>query len=81
VQLHTRPQTRPEQGAVLMLDGLSETAAPRDNAASPLAFSFPDSLPAGARRVRLKVDGVESLLVLKTGPAPVFDPAQQMTVP
>lgn len=81
VQLHTRPQTRAEQGAVLMLDGLSETAAPRDNAASPLAFSFPDSLPAGARRVRLKVDGVESLLVLKTGPAPVFDPAQQMTVP
>jgi phage tail protein X len=81
VQLHTRPQLRPEQGAVLMLDGLSETAGPRTSAASPLDFSFPDSLPAGARRVRLRVDGVESPLVLKTGPAPVFDPAQQVTVP
>jgi hypothetical protein len=31
--------------------------------------------------VRVRVDGVESLLVLKTGAAPVFDPAQRLNVP
>lgn len=81
VQLLTRPQVRPDQGAVLMLDSLAENAQPRANAASALVFSFPDSLPAGDRWVRLRVDGVESLLVLKTGAAPVFDLGQRLNVP
>lgn len=81
VQMRTRPQVRPEQTAMLLLDAVAETAAERSNPASPLVFSFPDSLPAGTPWVRLRVDGVESLLVLKTGAAPVFDPSQRLTVP
>ena len=81
VQMLAQPQVRPEQGAVLLLDGMAESAQPRANAASALVFSFPDSLPTGNRWVRLRVDGVESLLVLKTGTAPVFDLSQQLAVP
>jgi hypothetical protein len=33
------------------------------------------------RRVRLRIDGIESPLVLTSGPAPVFDPTQQIAVP
>lgn len=81
VQLLARPQVRPEQTAVLALDGTTATAAPRTSAASALAFDFPNAVPAGNRWVRLQVDGVESLLVLKTGAAPVYDPTQQLNVP
>lgn len=81
VQIFTRPQVRPEQGAVLMLDGETGNAAPRTAATDVLEFSFPNSLPAGQHWVRMRVDGVESLLVLKTGAAPVFDPAQRLNVP
>ena len=31
--------------------------------------------------VRLRVDGTDSVLLDRTGPAPVFDPTQQITVP
>ena len=44
-------------------------------------FVFPNTVPAGNRWVRLRVDGVDSPLVLRSGPAPVFDPTQQITVP
>jgi hypothetical protein len=81
VQIFSRPQVRPEQGAVLMLDGETGNAAPRTAATDVLEFSFPNSLPAGQHWVRMRVDGVESLLVLKTGAAPVFDPAQRLNVP
>jgi hypothetical protein len=49
--------------------------------ADPLVFVFPDSVPAGDRWVRLRVDGIDSPLVLRTGPAPVFDPSQRIGVP
>ena len=81
VQLFTRPQVRPEQTAVLALDGTAATAAPRSAAASALVFDFPDAVPAGNHWVRLQVDGVESLLVRKSGTAPAYDPTQQLNVP
>jgi hypothetical protein len=46
-----------------------------------LVFVFPNTTPAGNRWVRLRVDGVDSPLIQRSGPAPVFDPTQQLTVP
>lgn len=81
ITLATRPQVRTTQRASLVLDNLSADAAPRTDAADPLVFSFPDSLAPGSRRLRLRVDGVDSPLVLRDMPTPVFDPTQQLVVP
>jgi hypothetical protein len=81
VKLATSPQLRTSQRATLVLDGTSAESAERASAADPLVFSYPGSLPAGNRWVRLRVDGVDSPLVLRSGPAPVFDPSQRLLVP
>ncbi len=81
VTLRTSPQVRTTQAATLVLDSSSAVAAPRTNAADPLVFSFAGSLPAGNRWLRLRVDGVDSQLVLRDGPAPVFDSTQRLLVP
>lgn len=80
--LRTRPQVRPEQTVSAMLDGEGATAAARANGADPLVFRFAGpAVPAGLRWLRLRVDGVESPLVRKDGPVPVFDPAYRVNVP
>jgi len=81
VTLRTRPQLRLGQRATLSLDGVSAEALPRAVASDPLVFNFPNSTPVGNRWVRLRVDGVDSPLVQRSGPAPVFDPTQQLAVP
>ena len=81
VTIHSRPQVRLGQRATLALDGATAEANTRTSAADPLAFVFPNSVPVGNRWVRLRVDGVDSPLVLRSGPAPVFDPTQQLAVP
>lgn len=37
-------------------------------------------LPTGAQWVRLRVDGVESILIDRSGPQPAFDPTQQVII-
>lgn len=81
VTLVTRPQVRIGQGATLALDGASADARPRANAADPLVFVFDNSLGAGPRKVRLRVDGIDSPLVRHSGAAPDYDPSQVFTVP
>lgn len=81
VQMFSRPRVRPEQTAVLALGTLTATAARRSAATDPLLFAFPNSLAAGAQRLRLRVDGIDSLLVDKAATPPRFDPGQQATVP
>jgi hypothetical protein len=81
VTLRSRPQVRLGQKATLALDGTTAEAAPRAAASEPLVFVFPNDVPVGNRWVRLRVDGVDSPLVLRSGPAPVFDPSQQIAVP
>jgi hypothetical protein len=81
VQMASRPRVRPEQSALLALGTFTATAARRTAATDPLVFRFPDALPAGAQRLRLRVDGVDSLLVDKSARPPRFDPSQQATVP
>lgn len=81
VTLHCRPQVRPEQAATLALGTATALAARRGSASAPLVFEFPDELPAGAQWLRLRVDGVDSLLVEREPGPPRFDPTQQVTVP
>ena len=81
VTLHARPQVRLGQRATLALDGATAEAATRAAASNPLVFVFPATVPAGNRWVRLRVDGVDSPLVLRNGPTPVFDPTQLIAVP
>lgn len=81
VTMMSRPQVRPEQTATLVLDAMQAAALPRTTATDPLVFEFPDSLPAGPRWVRLRVDGADSILLDRSGPAPIFDVTQRITVP
>ena len=81
VTMRSRPQVRPEQSAILALDAMTANAKPRTLSADPLVFEFPDSLAAGSHWVRLRVDGADSVLLDRTGAAPVFDVTQQITVP
>jgi hypothetical protein len=80
VTLALRPQIRPQQTARLTLDGATVDAGARTAAVASLAFQFGD-VPAGARWVRLTVDGVESLLLDRSSTPPAFDPTQVVTVP
>lgn len=81
VTLSSRPQVRLEQRATLLLDTLESVALPRATAADALVFEFSNSVTADAHWVRLRVDGADSVLLDRTGPAPVFNPTQRITVP
>lgn len=81
VTLRVRPQVRRAQRATLMLDTLEASAQNRAADADPLVFEFPDSILTGSYWLRLRVDGADSLLLDRSGPAPVFDPSQRVAVP
>jgi hypothetical protein len=81
VTLATRPQVRLEQRATLLLGTVEANPLARVNAAAPLVFEFPNSVTAGTHWLRLRVDGTESVLLDRSGPVPVFDATQQITVP
>jgi len=81
VRLFCRPEVRPEQAAVLALGTSTAVAARRTLATDALDFEFPGTLAAGAQWLRLRVDGVDSLLVDKSTSPPSFDAAYQVTVP
>jgi hypothetical protein len=81
VTLASRPQVRLEQRASLLLDAVEAVASPRAAASDPLVFAFPNSLTPGVHRLRLRVDGADSVLLDRSGPVPVFDSTQQITVP
>ena len=81
ITLRSRPQVRLEQRATLLLDGVEAAALPRAAPADPLVFEFPATTPAGTHWVRLRVDGADSVLLDRSGPAPVFDATQQIAVP
>lgn len=80
--LFARPRVRPEQQAVLALGATTAVAARRLLASDALVFSLPGaSVAAGPQWLRLRVDGVDSLLVDKAAQPPRFDPTQQVAVP
>jgi hypothetical protein len=81
VKIASRPQVRREQRASLLLDSVAANALPRANNSDPLVFEFPDTVTAGQHWVRLRVDGTDSVLIDRSGPAPAFDVTQRITVP
>jgi hypothetical protein len=81
VTLFSQPQVRLEQRATLLLDTTEASAQPRANASNPLVFEFPNSVTADEHWLRLRVDGTDSILLDRTGTAPVFDSTQSITVP
>jgi hypothetical protein len=70
---------RPAQSASLMLGDNEFLAAAPPTKTGTLTFSA-TGLVAGDYWVRLRVDGVDSLLVDRTKTPPVFDPTQKVTV-
>jgi hypothetical protein len=80
VTLGVLPDVRPGQEARLTVGGESALADPPATAASSLTFELGDVTPI-QQWVRLTVDGVESLLVDRSGRTPAFDPSQSVTVP
>jgi hypothetical protein len=73
------PEVRPEQRANLLLGDREIRANPHVAATDTLTFAA-GSVPAGEYFVRLRVDGVDSLLVNRTVVPPAFDQTQRVTV-
>jgi len=79
--LSCSPEVLPSQRASLFV-GDREVLAQAHPAQTPnLDFILPADLPAGTYFIRLRVDGVDSLLVQDYNAAmPVFDPLQKVTI-
>lgn len=74
------PEVRPEQRVALLLGDIEVLARVRTTQTDTLAFDA-GSVAPGDYFVRLRVDGVDSLLVDRTVTPPVFDPGQEVTIP
>ncbi|PYX00305.1 MAG: DUF4255 domain-containing protein [Acidobacteria bacterium] len=73
------PEVRPEQRASLLLGDREILAQPHLTRTPTLTFQA-ENLLAGDYFVRLRVDGVDSLLVNRAVVPPAFDPTQKVTV-
>ena len=73
------PQIWPDQRAALFLG--DKEIAPDPHPAQTATLAFPAvALVAGVYYVRLRVDGVDSLLVKRDATPPVYDVTQKVTV-
>jgi hypothetical protein len=73
------PEVRPEQYAALLLGDQEIVAEPHTTQTTSLSFKV-QNLSAGDYFVRLRIDGVDSLLVDRSVTPPKFDPTQKVTV-
>jgi hypothetical protein len=73
------PEVRPEQYAALLL-GDQEIVAQRHTTQTASLSFHAQNLSTGDYFVRLRIDGVDSLLVNRAVRPPVFDPTQKVTV-
>jgi hypothetical protein len=71
---------RPEQRVVLLVGDIEVLARPHPTRTDTLTFVSRPIAP-GEYFVRLRVDGVDSLLVDRSSTPPVFDPDQKVTIP
>jgi hypothetical protein len=71
VTLGFRPQVRPHQRASLVFGSREIAAPPQPAATGTLTFQIDDA-PLGDHLVRLRIDGIDSLLVDRTKTPPVF---------
>lgn len=80
VTVRCRPGVLPTQRVTLVVGESEAPAQPHTARTNTLTFRF-RQLPAGDYFVRLRVDGVESLLVNRAASPPAFDNSQKVTVP
>jgi hypothetical protein len=73
------PQVWPVQQAALLLGDRYIVAQPHAARTNTLTFIVP-AAPVGEHWVRLRVDGVDSLLVDRSVTPPVFDPSQKVKI-
>jgi hypothetical protein len=73
------PSVLPAQRASLLLGDREIQAAPRSNQTDMLEFAVTDA-PPGEHFIRLRVDGVDSLLVDRSTTPPAFDESQKVTI-
>lgn len=85
LSLTCSPRIRDGQRVLLLLG--DRVLAPKDisNAGDPspptaLTFQIPSDVAAGIYTVRLRVDGIDSIPLDTSGPVPMFDANQQVTV-
>ena len=74
-----RPDVLPAQRASLLLGSREVPAEDHDTSTGTLTFVVRDAAP-GEHWLRLRVDGVDSLLVDRTVSPAVFDPSQKVTI-
>jgi hypothetical protein len=80
IVLDASPEVMPEQRASLLLGDREVFAEAHPAATGTLTFKIPHA-PLGDRFLRLRVDGVDSLLVQKpAGQPPTFDATQKVTI-
>jgi hypothetical protein len=79
LQVEPLPQVFPEQRAALLLGELEVAAEPRKLKTDRLIFTLRHAHP-GTFLVRLRVDGVDSLLIDFTKTPPFFDQTQTVTI-
>ena len=85
VNINCRPEVRPAQRVALLLGSREIPAEAHPAQTAALAFRVTNPTPAASPAAvehfaRLRVDGVDSILVDRTGAAPVFDPNQRVTI-
>lgn len=80
IELDFSPEVRPSQEVSLNAGGHEALPTDLSSQTGSLHFVFP-TLAAGNQWLRLRVDGVDSLLVNRAVQPPEFDPSQQMVIP
>lgn len=73
------PQVRPGQRAALLLGDREILSKPHDAQTDTLEVLITDAA-IGEHFIRLRIDGVDSLLVDRSVTPPVFDPTQKVTI-
>jgi hypothetical protein len=79
LKLTCAPEVRPGQRVALLVGDLEIPAGTIDAPTGDLVFSVVAAVP-GTYFLRLRVDGVDSQLIDRTGAIPAFDKTQQVTI-
>jgi hypothetical protein len=79
ITLMCEPRVLPEQRVSVLIGDRAIVANPHPTLTDSLSFTLPNAVP-GKYFVRLRVDGVDSLLIDQSTTIPVFDPSQVVTI-
>jgi hypothetical protein len=79
IALTCEPRVLPEQRVSCLIGDRVIAANPHPNLTDSLSFTLPNAVP-GQYFVRLRVDGVDSLLIDQSATLPKFDILQMVTI-